>query len=243
MNKLIEYIKAICSVALFFIALLVTYNAYAGAVMPDMNKLPPGNVNQTGVYNEAVSNATGIAPGGVTINNTTPASTAATGVIGGVGNDNSSGSSSQVRLNNVGATNFRNPVQPPPVFGYGSYSQASCMGSFGASGSGGAGGGGLLLPWESDDCNYRLNSAHMAALGKPKTACYIMTDNIDYVEDANKKAPDEACSNVGATNVAMPVPGAIVNQQTPTLDGVMPPHAHPDYDRKIDNAFRHSVAK
>lgn len=187
----------------------------------------------------------GVSPGGVV------AGVARGGIVAGVApggtvQGGNGGSIARGAVNNATTTNnsLRYPVQAPPIIGYGSYSQASCMGSFGASGSGGAGGGGLLLPWESDQCNIRLNSAHMAAQGRPKTACYIMVDNIDYVGEANEKAPDENCSNAKTSSVAMPVPGSIVPVATPTLDYLMPPgHKHPEIVQMIDNQHDKAMSK
>lgn len=142
-----------------------------------------------------------------------------------------------------GGVNIRYPQQAPGVAisGYGSFSPSSCLGSVGLGGSGPGASGTLLFPYESDPCNTRQNSAQMDAYGYHKTACQIMRDEFDEVDDAMKKT-GESCDNPGSRFASMPYPGAVVNP-APVADVPDDVVRRPELNNKLDNAQRLGVLK
>lgn len=138
-----------------------------------------------------------------------------------------------------GGVNIRYPQQAPgvAVSGYGSFSPSSCLGSVGLGGSGPGASGTLLFPWESDPCNTRQNSAQMDAYGLHKTACQIMRDEFEEVDEAMKKT-GESCDNPGSRFASMPYPGAVVNPAPVATQPANDYITRPEMNQKLDNYHR-----
>lgn len=270
MKKLIEYMEILTAVTVFFILLVASYNAKADPVMPPMNNngMPNmgsdgisgvnnanrGNISQIGLYNESASNsnATGIAPNGVNITNNVPNGNPganATGVQGGLGNDNSSGSTAQLRLNNVGANTWRIPVNTPQAIApliIGSECSPLAR-SGGASGGNGAVSAGISFGWSerNPDCVRAMDVTRWQTLNMPRTACnrMIVGESSEENQEAIKKSGD-LCANAGY--VAAPVQTSTLPfVATPALNNYDPSQfvTKPELRKQLDNAHRLGVMK